>query len=187
MSFQNNQLPVSHGDLEQVLQCQARDMAQDHPDYPGMGDKERGTGFPEALMEKRQSPVLEVQKAFPVRGSEGVQVFSPLSEPVRFLLFDFLKCPAVPLPQVNLIQCRNGNDGPVPGDDCGGMPAPGEAAGVDGVNGQGCQGLVPVTGLGDADVIQVHIRIADEAFFTGPLDPAVPQQKHQAVSLRISL
>jgi hypothetical protein len=47
--------------------------------------------------------------------------------------------------------------------------------------------LAPVPGLGDADVIQVHIRIADEAFFTGPLDPAVPQQEYQAVILRISL
>jgi hypothetical protein len=78
-------------------------------------------------------------------------------------------------------------DGPVFGDDGGGMPAPGEAAGVDGVDGQGYQGLAPVPGLGDADVIQVHIRIADEVFFTGPLDPAVPQQEYQAVSLRISL
>ncbi len=129
-------------------------MAQDHPDHPGMGDKERSAGFLlETLLEKRQCPVLEVQKAFPARGSEGVQVFSPLFEPGRVLLFDFLEGSAVPSPQVNLIECRMADDGLTSCDDPGCMPAPGEAASVDGVNGQGGQGLVPVPGLGDADVI----------------------------------
>ncbi len=183
MSFQNKQLPVGHGDPEQVLQGQACDMAEDDPDHPGMGHKDLGAGFPEAVMEKRQYPVLEVQKAFPVRGPEGVQVFSPLFEPVRVLLFDFLKRPAVPLPQVDFMQCRVRDDGPVTRDDPCCMPAPGEAAGVDDIDVQRVQGLVPVSGLGDAFAIQARVCASDEPLFTGSVDPAVPQQEYQAVSL----
>ena len=187
VSFQNNQLPVGHAELEQVRQCQARDIAQEHPDHPGMGHKERDSGIPEALIEKRQCPVLEVQKAFPARGPEGIQVVSPPFESVRILPSDLFKRSAVPLSQMDFIQCRVGNDGPVPGDDPGGMPAPGEAAAVNGVDGQGGQDLLPVAGLGDADVIQGRVRAADETLFTGPLDPAMPQQEDQAVSLRVFL
>ena len=75
-----------------------------------MGDKERGAGFPEALIEKRQYPVLEIQKAFSVRGPECVQVLAPLLESFRILLFDLIEPSAVPLSQVDFIQGRIGDD-----------------------------------------------------------------------------
>jgi hypothetical protein len=162
-------------------------MAQNHPDHPGMGHKQRRAGFFKASGQKRDSPALDIVKTFSVRRSECVQMFPPLFEPFRIPAFNFIKRPPFPLSQIDFIQCRVADDLPVPGNPSGRIPASGKAAGVDGIDFQGRQGMEPIRGLGSAGVIQIHVRDAYEPPGAGTDDLPVPKQKKQAVSLQVFL
>jgi hypothetical protein len=114
-------------------------------------------------------------------------MFPPLFEPFRIPAFNFIKRPPLPLSQVDFIQCWVADDLPVPGNPSGHIPASGKAAGVDGIDFQRRKGMLPIRGLGNACVIQVHIRDADESPGAGTGDLPVPKQKKKAVSLQVFL
>jgi hypothetical protein len=114
-------------------------------------------------------------------------MFPPLPESFRIPAFNLIKRPPLPLSQINLIQCRMADDFPVPGNPSGRIPASGKAAGVDGIDFQRRKGMLPIRGLGNAGVIQIHVRDADEPPGAGTGDLPVPKQKKKAVSLQVFL
>jgi hypothetical protein len=114
-------------------------------------------------------------------------MFPPLFEPVRIQAFNFIKRPPFPLSQIDFIQCRVADDLPVPSNPSGRIPASGKAAGVDSIDFQGRKGMEPIFGLGNACVIQIHVRDADESPGAGTGDLPVPKKKNKAVSLQVFL
>jgi hypothetical protein len=76
---------------------------------------------------------------------------------------------------------------PVPGNASGRIPASGEAAGVDRIDFQKRKGMLPIRGLGNACVIQIHVRDAYKPPGIGSGDLPVPKQKKKVVSLQVFL